>query len=375
MKRHFSAIALAAVCALCLNGLCGCGAGSGHEHTFSADNVCLGCGETWEYTEGLRYYSFTDDSYAVMGFKDTENDAAELVIPYGYEGKPVTSVESWAFSFCHNLKRITIPESVTKIGFAAFKGCDGIAELTIPRSVTEIEDEALIDCSGLTSIQAEQGNPVFHSAGNCLIHTEEKSLYLGCSTSKIPTDGSVTSIKKYAFSGCSGLTELTIPKTVTNLGESAFYKCSGLTSIQVEQGNPVFHSAGNCLIYTESKWLGLGCNTSVIPDDGSVTEIGSEAFWGCSGLTEVTIPDGVTKIWENAFRNCSGLKRLTISGSVVSIGDDAFRGCSGLTTIRFGGTAEAWKAVEKGIGWRNSTVEQVVCTNGTLTGDEIDETA
>ena len=81
----------------------------------------------------------------------------------------------------------------------------------------------------------------------------------------------MTSIGDYAFYNRSGLTSATIPDSVTSIGYGAFYGCTGLTSIVVEDGNPVYHSAGNCIIETDSKTLILGCKTSVIPDDGSVT--------------------------------------------------------------------------------------------------------
>ena len=65
----------------------------------------------------------------------------------------------------------------------------------------------------------------------------------------------------------------------------------------------------------------------------SVTRIGNSAFGGCSGLTNIIIPNSVTSIEEGAFYGCSGLISVTIPNSVTSIGGSAFRNCSGLTSI------------------------------------------
>ena len=68
-------------------------------------------------------------------------------------------------------------------------------------------------------------------------------------------------------------------------------------------------------------------------DGKSVTSIGYEAFYKCTGLTSITIPNSVTSIGYNAFKYCTGLTSITIPNSVTSIGDWAFNHCTGLTSI------------------------------------------
>ena len=130
-------------------------------------------------------------------------------------------------------------------------------------------------------------------------------------------------IGNYAFSGCSGLTSLTLPSNVTSIGYSAFYGCIRLTSLTLPSS---VTSIGS------SAFEGCSSLTSLILPS-SVTEIGSSAFYGCSGLTSLTLPSSVTEIGESAFRGCSGLTSLTLPSSVTSIGKSAFEGCSGLTSI------------------------------------------
>ena len=258
-----------------------------------------------------------------------------------------------------NNTSIVLEDGTRGIAERAFYGCSGLTSVTIPDSVTSIDNPAFYGCSGLTNIIVVNGNTKYHSEGNCLIETKSKTPILGCKNSVIPTDGSVTSIGHYAFFGNTGLTSITIPDSVTSIGDSAFRGCKGLTSvtignnvtsigysafngcsglesITVAKGNTKYHSSGNCLIETASKTLILGCKTSVIPSDGSVTSIGESAFKGCTGFTSITIPDSVTSIGESAFYNCTGLTSITIPDNVTSIGACAFDGCTGLTSVTIG---------------------------------------
>ena len=174
-------------------------------------------------------------------------------------------------------------------------------------------DYAFWGCSGLTNLTLPSG---VTSIGN--------SAFSGCSgLTSLTLPSSVTWIGSYAFSGCSGLTSLTIPSGITSIGDDAFYGCSGLTSLPLPSG-----------VTSISSYAFYGCSglTSLTIPSG-VTSISDCAFSGCSGLTSLTIPSSVTSIGESAFEGCSGLTSLTIPSSVTSIGRAAFAGCSGLTSI------------------------------------------
>ena len=152
----------------------------------------------------------------------------------------------------------------------------------------------------------------------------------------ISVDGkayTVTSLGENCFSGCWGLTSITIPNSVTRIGEYCFSSCGGLESIVVESGNTVYDSRENCnaIIETATNTMLSGCRNTTIPN--SVTSLGVCCFSGCWGLTSITIPNSVTSLGEYCFSDCSGLTSITIPNSVTSLGNGCFWFCSGLTSI------------------------------------------
>ncbi len=150
----------------------------------------------------------------------------EMVFPDG-----VKTIGGGAFGGCTRLEEVRLGSGLTGLGDHAFKGCSALTEIMLPKSLTELEYNAFSNCESLKRIAVEEGNSKYRSVNNCIVDIERKALVVGLSTSVIPTDGSVKEIDGYAFSGCEGLTEITVPDGVTQIGRYAFYNCRELKNV------------------------------------------------------------------------------------------------------------------------------------------------
>ena len=270
--------------------------------------------------------TYNDVTYSVTNIGNDAfygcNGLTSITIP-----NSVTTIGYSAFYKCSGLSSIVIPNSVTSIGGAAFSGCSGLTSISIGNSVTNIKEEAFQGCSRLTSVNisdmAAWCSIVFSdSYSNPL--SKAKSLYLnGEKVTNLIIPNSVTSIKNYAFYGCSSLTSITIPNSVTSIGSDALAGCSSLTNITIPNSvtSIANHAFDGC----------SGLTSITIPN--SVTSIGSYAFFCSSSLTSITIPNSVTSIGSYAFTVCSSLTSITIPNSVTYIGKYAFSCCDQLTDV------------------------------------------
>lgn len=335
-------------------------------------------------TEGLEFYPISDTECAVSVGR--AQLLKEIVIPSKYKNYTVTTINGQSigggFAMCANLEKITIPDSVTSIGFNAFFECYNLTSVYI----TDIAAWCNISFGGHLNT-----NPLYYA----------KNLYLNNElVTELIIPDSVTSIGNEAFDNCDSLTSVVIPDSVTTIGYYAFYSCNSLTSVEigdsvtsigeyafaecyklVEVVNKSTHitvtkesSSNGCVgSYALAVYNSGDTFTSKLSNDNGYiiyTDGTEKILVGYNGTeTDLVLPSYITKINQYAFRGCDSLTSImvsenntayqsidgnlyskdgktliqyaigkaatsfTIPDSVTSIGDEAFYSCDSLTSV------------------------------------------
>ncbi|MBQ2375535.1 MAG: leucine-rich repeat domain-containing protein [Bacteroidales bacterium] len=209
--------------------------------------------------------------------KQNDNINTHIVIPsnvtYNSTEYTVTQIADNGFCNLHDLKGVTIPNTITKIGKNAFQNTGN---------------------NNSTSFVVEMGN-------------------------------SVAEIGDYAFCNCQKINSVSLPETCTSIGSHAFDNCINLTSINLPQG------------MTEIKpytfWKCEKLEKILIPE--GVTTIGEQCFAMCNSLKEVIFPSSLDSIYSKAFENCHGI-RFIFFNSNVYIAENTFGNCEHLTVVCMG---------------------------------------
>ena len=350
------------------------------------------------------YASFAASFSSISGFPSnariyTLEEADDFVIQgntlVGYQGsdaaisipESITVIAKGAFFNCKSLQTVGIPDSVTEIQYGAFKNCSGLTNIVIPNGVKSISNYTFYGCSGLT--------------GNLVIPDSVTSIgeyaFSGCSglDGSLQLSESITGIGANAFSGCSFTGRLVIPDSVKTIGNNAFQNIYGLASITVGKNTTSCGSAfsgcsgvqemtfssltppsistfpsgklqtiyvpsvayrdyvaafsgiipagavlrcsdysGDFLVDDGTLVAYLGeAEEVVFPTDVTITEVADGAFQNLKTAKSITIPEGVTKIGAKAFQNATALQEISLPLTLSEIGSEAFSGCTSLTAI------------------------------------------
>ncbi|MCD8181462.1 MAG: leucine-rich repeat protein [Firmicutes bacterium] len=268
------------------------------------------------------YQTFEVEDRVITAY---DGNTASLTVPETINGETITGIGSKAFYGNEYLTEVILPDTVTSIGTSAFSGCTALESITM-NNVTSFGKRVFYKCAAL------------------------KSAVIADGTENIETD---------IFSGCTALESLTIPREVT---EKLTVSSDNITVYGYAASLAEYFYSDNFAVIegmepTETDgWLidpqGTVCGYTgdetelKIPTSGvEVNRIAALAFYNNESMESIVIPEGVTRIDDGnysrfasslnngAFYDCSALKSVEIPQSMEYIGENAFRGCASLESI------------------------------------------
>lgn len=211
-------------------------------------------------TSGTLGLGRNSSGYCVMGVTTNNGRVYCNMLQKAEIGRNITSISSYAFSFCYSLTSINIPSSITSIGADAFNYCYSLESVNIPSSVTSIGDYTFFYCYGMASVS-------------------------------MPS--SVTSVGSYMFGYCYSLALVNIPSSVRSIGSFAFYNCYSIASVSMSQG---VTNIGTYAFYN--------CYGMAIYDFTSHTSVptlsNTNAFSGIPTDCKIKVPESLLEEWKAA---------------------------------------------------------------------------
>lgn len=289
---------------------------------------------------------YQDETWTVRDYEDgtisvscNDKSVTEIEIPSVIHGMTVTMVEVDAFKDCTALKKVTVPDTVTviedysfyncpsleeinipehvrNIGFQAFYGCASLTGMQIPASVEEIEAFAFEGCSSLKGVTVAKSNPAYKDENGILFSKNGDTLYLYPSAlegDSYVLPASCKTVYDYAFIGSPYLKSVDI-SGITELGEDAFYYCTALEHLEIPEGIEELKGSvcGKC----------AALQSVQLPS--TLKSIGESCFYGCMALDTCELPDSLETVANYAFFNCPALTSVHLTKNTTTIGDYAF---------------------------------------------------
>jgi len=344
-----------------------------------ADNAFRDCKElTTVNLKGVKYIGVFAFGYCDALWEVVADNALKVVGDYAFAvcemlgdvtlGKALESIGNYAFYGCSPLSSIELPDTLTIIGKSAFDQTQAYEQNQ--RDPVIYMDDWVVGFHGeqnrvYTDIIIKEGtrgiaNYAFYAAPvNLSIEIPTSVAYIGMGAfykctllaNVILPEAGIKHIGDFAFYGCSQASfgadrVLTIPAGTISIGRSAFYECAGIVGIQIPSsvtsiGDYAFFGCINLgesnipLTNSETECL----KGSVVLAEGLVS-LGSKAFCGCTGLTEIVLPDSLTFLGERAFYKCQNLRAVTLGALLNAVPDYTFYGCNALESVTVKGSIE-----------------------------------
>ena len=250
-------------------------------------------GSAFSYCNALTTVTFAEDSQlksiggsAFFGTEHAHPRFKEIKIPDSVE-----TIGNAAFRYCQDLERITLPSALQKLSNSTFHGCTALSEVTFPASLKTIEKSAFIGCRKLSEV-------------------------------KLPA--SLTTIQSYVFDSCSSL-------------ETVFYAGSLAQWSQINTSNDFLGDSCPSLVmgdYT-AQFIPVEDNPYDYPPPKTVTITKYTGTESTVILPSTINSWPVTKIGEDALKDNTTITSVTIPASVTEIGANAFAGCTNLTSVNY----------------------------------------
>ena len=294
---------------------------------------------------GIAFGSFdANPLYFAKHFYVNGAEVKDLVVPDG-----VVTVRKYAFRGFSGLLSVTLPDSVQSIGGAVFRGCANLASADLGKGLKLLGGTSFADCPALASVSVPN-----------TVTTVDTGAFSGCTSIATATfpgrlspqtlfpdawsgirtaafaDGTEW-VTNSVFEGCTALTDITVPGSVTNMGSKAFKGCTNLDTVRIDDVKAWcqrFYQSGdaNPLYYAKHFFVNGNEVTDLVVPEGTWT-IRRYAFRGFHGLTSLTLPDSVESIGGAVFRGCSNLESVKLGKGLKLIGGSSFCDCTSLTTL------------------------------------------
>ena len=305
-----------------------------------------------EFRSGDYRYTVENDEVTITQY--TGNDE-EVTVPGSIKGMPVVAIGISAFLHCDNMRSVTIPDSVVRIGGLAFSKCYALEHVTLGRGIREIDFSPFSFCEKMIYNKYKNGyyvgneeNPYLALVSMASEDTETVTIHPdtvvvcgsameSCNSLRelVFPDG-VVSIGSFALSYCSSLETVYIPESVESIGNMAFQRCDSLLNIVVSDKSPHFKSVDGSLFSHDGTRLIKYAAAQIVSSyriPNGVLIIEDFAFENAKQLTEVVLSDSVEEIEHSAFIHCENLRNIQLGNSLKTIGGQAFGFCSSLTAI------------------------------------------